>query len=144
MFLESEGVAKNMDPNQLYVIVGFIAALSVASERLVDIVKGFIPALNTKSLDDAVEARRQAYIQILAIVGGMATSWVAWPVTQKALPLGELPSWLVIVGLGLLASCGSGFWNSIQSYLNLLKSLKGMTVKEEKRKLAGQPPPGNP
>jgi hypothetical protein len=125
-----------MDPNLLYALVGFIAALSVASERLVDITKGFIPALNTKNINETQEAKRQTYIQLLAVICGIGTSLIAWPITHQILPLNYWPNWFVIVALGLLASGGSGFWNSIQSYLKLVKDLKSLAAKEEKQRLA--------
>jgi len=83
------------------------------------------------------EARRQAWIQLLAVGCGIVTSGLAWPVTQKILPLESWPSWVVIVALGLFASGGSGFWNSIQSYLKLIKDLKGLEAEKQK-----PPPPG--
>jgi len=130
---------RNMNTNDLYTVVGYIAALSVATERFVDIIKGLIapccPYLTTKDPDKEKEARRQAWIQVLAFGCGIVTSGLAWPVTQKILPLENWPSWIVIAALGLLASGGSGFWNSIQSYLQQVKNLKGLAVETEKKKV---------
>ena len=57
-----------MDIGYLSTMVGLLIALSIASERLVEIVKGFIPPLNTKQTDAKTEDQRKSYIQLLAVV----------------------------------------------------------------------------
>ncbi len=41
-----------MDVNKLTAIVTILITLSIASERLVEIIKGFIPFLNADTLDN--------------------------------------------------------------------------------------------
>ncbi|TFB39016.1 hypothetical protein [Pseudomonas sp. F01002] len=62
---------------QIAAIVGAVVALSVASERLVEIIKGFIPFLNTASENPEREARRRSYLQILAVLSGVVTALVS-------------------------------------------------------------------
>jgi hypothetical protein len=101
--------------------VAYLAALSMAAERLVQIIRG-IPGLelateNEKDLK--AEARRSAKINGLAVLTGLITSAIAhW--------LGVLPvakNWPEVLMYGVLAGAGSGFWNAVLSYLLELKSL---------------------
>jgi hypothetical protein len=112
--------------------IGLLVALSIASERLVEIIKGLIPWLNTANSDPKAEARRKVVLQILAVVVGIATAFLAQ--TSGSLPEGSLPpGWNTPVGIftvGLLASGGAGFWNAILSYVLQMKELKKMEVKK--------------
>lgn len=108
---------------KLVTIVGLIVALSVASERLVDIVKGVIRPLNEVFQDRYKESLRRAAIQGLAVVAGIATSLLARPVIAEVVPLPQ-PELLWLVALGLLASGGSSFWNAVLAYVLSVKELK--------------------
>jgi len=67
-----------MDAAKLTAIITLILALSVASERLVEIIKGFIPVLDkTNTSDEKAEARRRSYLQILAVLSGILTAFLA-------------------------------------------------------------------
>ena len=109
-------------------LVGILVALSAASERLVDIAKGFIGSLEKPApgttLSPAEEVRRKAKIQIMAVLAGLFTTVLAWPVIGNMFPGTYGSNALVIVGLGFLVSGGSGLWNSILSYLLAIKDLR--------------------
>lgn len=133
-----------MDLNNLSSIVTLLAALSVASERLVEIVKGFFGFLSTENPDPALERRRKTYLQILALLAGLLTAWLTKDVkaVKDLIPDSKL-AW---IPLGLLASGGSGFWNSIQTYLAKAKELKKAEVENKKAQTASlqqAPPPAN-
>jgi|SRR6516165_9789865 hypothetical protein len=117
-----------MDTTQLSTILGLLAALSVASERLVEIIKGFVPGLDKHWSTPGWETARHAILNFIAAIAGMLTAYVA----REAFPTTlHLPSgFLTYVVLGLLASGGSGFWNSIQDYVNNAKNLKGRQAKK--------------
>ena len=118
-----------MDVNNLSSIITLLIALSVASERLVEIIKGFSKYLNEEKTDPAQEGRRKSILQILAVIAGIATAFLASP----ALPASVIPdSWFSKFALGLLASGGSGFWNSIQSYVTKAKEVKKVEVDVKK------------
>jgi len=69
---------RDMDAAKLTAIITLILALSVASERLVEIIKGFIPVLDkTNTSDEKAEARRRSYLQILAVLSGILTAFLA-------------------------------------------------------------------
>lgn len=121
-----------MDPTKLAAIVGLLISLSVASERLVEIIKGLIPFLRDENSDSYREGVRRSMLQLLAVAAGIATALLAQPVILQVV---ELPgsSLLWILALGLLASGGSGFWNSVLTYVLKIKDLK--TQEAEDRKL---------
>jgi hypothetical protein len=115
-----------MDTNQLSSIVGLLAALSVASERLVEIVKGLVPALNQQSPNPKIEGWRRAALHILAALAGIVTAFVAGQAFPDTI---HVPSGILgKIILGLLASGGSGFWNSILDYVNNAKDVKRLQI----------------
>jgi len=114
----------------LSTIVAVLVALSVASERLVEIIKGWIPFLN-KSFDEPdKEGIRKAILQIMAVVSGIVTALLAQTAIRSVLP--DFKTIPHILALGLLASGGSGFWNSFNTYILELKNLKKELAKQAK------------
>jgi hypothetical protein len=112
-----------VNPTQIYSAVSLLAALSVASERFVEIVKGTIPWLNTENKNPTQEGFRQAALHVLAAVAGILTALLASSAIQGVVPaaLATPPGIFV---LGLLVSGGSGFWNSALSYIKAAKDIK--------------------
>jgi hypothetical protein len=110
-------------PENLTAAITAIIALSVAAERVVEIVKGIVVWLDKEKEDPKVEARRRATLQVLAAVAGILVSVLAWPVTKTLLPATSNPT-STVIAFGLLASGGSGFWNSILGYVMSVKALK--------------------
>jgi hypothetical protein len=97
-------------------------APSIASERLVDIIKGLVPWLNQQRRKPAEEGWRKAALQILAVIAGITTAWLASAAIPKGVGIPD--DWTGTLALGLLASGGSGFWNSILTYVAKAKDLK--------------------
>lgn len=115
---------------KLFTIVSVILALSVASERLVEIIKGWNTFLNTKSIDPTKENKRKTCIHILSLLSGCLTVFLAWNFLPTELTAGLTILQQLMAGfaLGLLASGGSSFWNSILTYMLGLKELKRLEV----------------
>jgi hypothetical protein len=113
-----------MDVNSLQVVISLLIALSVATERLTEILKSFSAYLNHDDSDPVREARRQAAVQGLAVFSGIVVSALSWPISVKLLPGGVPGHFATVLALGLLASGGSGFWNSILGYVTNLKNLQ--------------------
>jgi len=116
-----------MDLSALATVISVLIVLSIASERLVEIIKGFIPYLDKKNDDQKKEGKRKAYLHIIAIFAGILTAFLAKKTLGNSVP----ESWNTTTGilaLGLLASGGSGFWNSILDYVNEVKKLKNIDV----------------
>ncbi len=133
-----------------------------SSERLVEIIKGFLPSLflpklNEDNLEVNLEGKkedwRKATVCILAVICGIITAFLASPIlagifknffpddSACKLSLGFLGEntpcgfdfstngILLVIALGLLASDGSSFWNSILEYLLKVKDLKKSQAK---------------
>ena len=111
-------------------IITMLLALSIASERLVEIVKGLIPWLDKQNPDPKGEGMRRTCLHVLAVIAGVLTAYLAKDYIPEdvARPTG---SW-AILGLGLLASGGSSLWNSVLSYLSNVKDLKKIEVVKER------------
>jgi hypothetical protein len=121
---------------QVMPMVALLVTLSVASERLVEIVKGFLPFLGEEITTDAKKERaRKATLQVLAVGAGIITALLAKPALGEAVPPG-LQGSSGILALGLLASGGSGFWNAILSYMLQVKEIKKSIAKQEKEREA--------
>jgi hypothetical protein len=115
---------------------------SVASERLVEIIKGLSKFLNTKSDDPKIEGRRKSALQFMAVVASIVTALLCQPALTRVVP----ETWSTfpgILALGLLASGGSGFWNSIMTYVLRLKDVQSAAADTAEKALkAPSPAPG--
>ena len=121
-----------MDVSKLAAIVSVLVALSVASERLVEIIKGLVSFLNQENSDKKKEGWRRAALQALAVLAGIITALLAQPAIKGVVP-GLSEHWTGIVALGLLSSGGSGFWNAILTYVLNVKDIKeALAMKEQK------------
>ena len=123
-----------MDTNGLTTVLALLVALSVASERLAEIIKGVFPCLNQENADSKKERWRKIALQVLAGGCGVFTAFVAGPAIRGVAP----EAWTTgggLVALGLLASGGSGFWNAVLGYV---KNVKDIKKSELQRLKAGQ------
>jgi hypothetical protein len=96
--------------DKLTILFAFFAALGVATERITEVIKGFVPWLAFEQKGMAEELRKAA-IHILAIVIGslLASQTYSQLPTSFGLPAGGFVMYLL---LGAIASGGSGLWNS--------------------------------
>ena len=115
--------------DSLMSFVTLLITLSIASERLVEIIKNAIPWLNNRNTDPKKEGWRRGILQAMAVIAGILTAHLVGPF------LGDLVSgaWKSVPGLlalGLLVSGGSGLWNTVLSYLLSLKNIKAAQLKQ--------------
>jgi hypothetical protein len=108
-------------------IVAMLVAVSLASERLVEIVKGLVPWLSVQHSDAAIERRRHVCVQLLAMLAGACTAMLALPVLRPS--MAGLPDPIIVIGVGVLASGGSGLWNTFLTYFLKLKDIKSAEVR---------------
>lgn len=107
------------------VFVALLVSLSVASERLVEIVKGLFPFLDQKHEDATREGFRRAGLQLLAVIAGVVTAFLARPALNQYLPQGfQEHSTPTFLALGFLTSGGSGLWNGVLGYVKNVKDIK--------------------
>jgi hypothetical protein len=122
-----------------------LAAMSVASERLVEFLKGFLTWMGSWSpklawlgflnKEDPIperESLRKALVQLLAVIAGVTTAFLAKSVVPEALK--DLTDGRIFA-LGLLSSGGSGLWNSFVTYASKLKEIKKIEVEDKKKNL---------
>jgi hypothetical protein len=104
--------------------VTLLAAMSVSVERVVEILKGFIPYLNTAATPASAENRRRAILHVIAAAVGSLMAFLASDQIAKlpaAQPLLDL-HWLGYAIMGLLTAGGSAFWNHVLDIIGALKT----------------------
>ena len=113
--------------NLLTLMIG----LSVATERLVEIFKGvinyFTPYLEEPKTDKREERTRRVILQSIAVAAGIGTALLARLAFDADLPAPMRTISGTII-CGFLASGGSGFWNSILTYILKVKELKDQKI----------------
>lgn len=115
--------------------VTILLALSIAAERLVELVKGWFSSLNGTDLDADRERKRQLIIHGMSLAAAFVVVYLAQDYIISSLRLKnssdklleQLPPGLYI-SFSILASGGSSMWNSILTYLLSLKNLKQQQV----------------
>ena len=122
-----------MDVGKLAAIVGVLVALSVASERLVEIIKGFSKFLSDANPDPVGDRWRRMLLQLIAVGAGIVTALLTQPAIKGVVP-GLSDNVWGILALGLLASGGSGFWNAILAYVLNVKDIKKAEKVEKVKK----------
>lgn len=131
--------------SELIAIVTLLVSISLASERLVEILKAYlpqhlfqeVPAPDCSHPEVVVaaalaEAKRKARVHMLAALCGIVTAALASPAitnytnlfTDKSHFPQPLSTILIILALGLFSSGGSGLWNSVLEYLLKVKGIK--------------------
>lgn len=99
-------------------LIALMVALSMATERLVEITRGFVPF--TEKLSGTW---RKSTLQLHAAVAGVAVTFMAEPMIAGTLPE-QWNNSMGLVVLGLLASGGSGLWHTVLDYMMEMKTLK--------------------
>lgn len=126
--------------NDFVKLATLLATMSVAVERAVEVLKGFIPFL-TKT-DPAKENIRRAVLQVIAVVFGAITAYLAKDQivgpAQDILKLKDYAGYLVF---GLLTAGGSAFWNHVLDILGALKTQQENTAKASALAAAPAPAP---
>jgi len=103
--------------SQLTTLLSFLAALSVATERITEIVKG-IPGLSSwfsvdRKPGSVAEEFRKASVQIVALLSGTLVAYVSRDplASQLNIQSADIHLYMYFI-LGAMASGGSGIWNS--------------------------------
>jgi hypothetical protein len=119
-------------------LLGFFAALSVATERITEIVKG-IPGLSNwfvaEKTNKITEEFRKVSVQVLAVVAGGLVSYLVREPLAKQLNISDatqISSWWYLV-FGAMASGGSGIWNSAVDIMREVNTQKQIVTDKMKR-----------
>jgi hypothetical protein len=106
----------------LSALAAMLAGISMAVERVVEVIKGAIPPLAKPWPTN--DGYRAAILQVIAAVAGaVIASQLPAPV-RNSLPfgLGADLNWVGCAVIGLAASGGSGAWNHVLDILGAFKS----------------------
>ena len=122
-----------MELIELSDLIAYVVALSIAAERLVEIVKGVVPFFQKKAETEEGETWRRVALQLLAVGAGMLTAHLAMPAVSELVPA-QWQTFPGIVALGLLASGGSSLWNSVLDYASAVKSITKLNAEIKKLK----------
>jgi len=141
-----------MEP--LTAFLSAMIALSVAVERVVEIIKGMSRRLREDPDPKADPqgkgaARRRLILQALAaFVGAVAALTIGPHNFLRTIPDGGYESpirWIAAVFLGLMASGGSAFWNHALDIVGAIKSAKEQLTTAQQAAVAPKPvPPRGP
>lgn len=123
--------------NTLTSLVALLAAMSIAVERVVEILKNLVPFLrNTQA--GYWENLRFSALHVLAALVGTIVAWETQPTIAGLFPslaTGKL-GWMSTVVIGLMASGGSAFWNHA---LDLIQASKVKAEAGAARAMAAAP-----
>ncbi len=111
-----------------------LGALSAASQRLVDIIKGIFEWLAVPKTNSVDEGKRNAAILTLTVIAGFVSAWLIQSLIKDV--IGREPSFCDLMGIGFLSAAGSTFWNAIFDYFKALKRIKVLQVEEGKARIA--------
>jgi hypothetical protein len=95
-------------------LFAFLAALSVATERITEMIKGFPGIsswLSVEKKESAPEEARKVVIHAVAIVIGALLAYMTADQAPASLGLKGGSVWLSVL-FGAMAAGGSGLWNS--------------------------------
>jgi drug/metabolite transporter (DMT)-like permease len=108
-------------------VFGLFAAISVAVERVVELLKGFIPPLASSWTKH--ENFRRVMIQVISVVVGAIIASQIKGQLESTLHVSTV-SWGVCLLVGLMASGGSGLWNHALDIVRAVKVNKELVAAE--------------
>ena len=108
--------------NNLSSVLSLMLAISIAVERVVEIIKGIIPQLS-KPWTGNWEYIRFALIHVIAALAGTAVAWLGHKEIADQVPVlafdNHLRSGYLVIGL--MASGGSAMWNHALDIVQAMK-----------------------
>ncbi|HZR58527.1 MAG TPA: hypothetical protein VFA74_16785 [Terriglobales bacterium] len=126
---------------QITSLAALALALSVAVERVIEILKGMIPILATPQTNPKLENLRGAVIHLLSVaIGAIAARGGGIDLFQKITGVASANNeirWLSgYLICGLMTAGGSAFWNHILDIVQASK-IKNETAAKQEVELAG-------
>lgn len=117
----------------LIAAVSMLVVLAAAAERLVEVIKGFIPGLNSVLVNPIAEARRKACVQALTIAVCVGTAFLTRAQIMEVLRgANAAMDWRLVLAMGVMSAGGSSLWNSVLTYLVSAKDIKKAEATDKK------------
>jgi len=134
-----------MDISVITKLISVILAVSLASERLVTIIKTNIswlqePAPTVPPVNNRAEKIRRSVVMLIAFLA----AWVTAGFLNKdyslwgTLKLGTDETHIPVVIIGLMASGGSAFWTNLLGYVSAVKDVNTQKKQVETLKMQAQ------
>lgn len=101
--------------DKLTTLRSFLAALSVATERVTEIIKGAPLVSKWLAVEQQKRTReefRKVCVQLVAVICGTFVTYLARDPLSQQFGIGHVP-WYAYWLFGAMASGGSGIWNSL-------------------------------
>jgi hypothetical protein len=114
---------------KLTVLLTFFAALGVATERIVEIIKNAIPWLTNDKLGWPEELRK-GFIHVIAI--GVGAILASQTFDELSADYSMEGNWWMYLVFGALAAGGSGIWNSLLDIVREVNKQKQEATKRLK------------
>ncbi len=124
-----------MDVTNAIVVFG---AVSLSSERAVEMIKKIVPGLGKQHSDESVERWRKLALRLITIIVGGFIAMAAGEQISQALPdiLGQTGvGYKEAVIIGLFSAGGSDMWSQALGYVNRVKDLKKLDLAEARKQL---------
>lgn len=121
----------------------FLAAISLATERLVVIVKTAFPWLGAKSAakpgqsEDEADRGRRLIVLGVAYLCALATGWIV--ADGWTIEFGSQGRSISIFGVALLACGGSAFWAQMVGFASAAKDARQYTTRKLRDEVTPQP-----
>lgn len=117
--------------------LAYVAALSLATERIAEMLKGTIPLLGREIQQNATaEGFRRAGVQLIAVLIGSGFALLSKEIITETFKLqGDVATYLMF---GAMASGGSGFWNSLLDISREIKKQREALTATERQRLTTQ------
>ncbi|MES2705008.1 MAG: hypothetical protein V4726_00235 [Verrucomicrobiota bacterium] len=133
--------------------MSILIAISIASERLVEIVRNLtglaagapVPAAaagtaaqpdgDAAKAAEKKEEKRKAKVQLIAIGSGILTASLASPAILSLFPAlqsDRVSACSIVVVMGVFASSGSAFWKEALVYVRNVREIRGAEAEDKK------------
>ena len=115
-------------------------AVSLSSERAVELIKKLVPGLGKQHEDDNVERWRKFALRLITIIVGAVIAWGAEDQIKGALPAilkDGVTFWPAVI-IGLFSAGGSDMWSQALGYVNRVKDIRKVSLIEARKELAKQ------
>ena len=118
-----------MSIDHLSELIGILLAVSLATERLVMIIRTPITWLNDESKDPKTDWKRRFAVQLLALAAAIGTTGFlaesTWDIRGSLfVGSGENPAKIPLLIVALLATGGSSFWKNMLGYTKAVRDAR--------------------
>lgn len=118
-----------MSIDHLSELIGILLAVSLATERLVMIIRTPITWLNDESDDPKTDWKRRLTVQLLALAAAIATTGFLaegmWDIRGSLfVGSGDNPAEIPLLIVALLATGGSSFWKNMLGYTKAVRDAR--------------------